>query len=231
MAAATALSPAEEKAGEVLRLRREIGRMQRRRSEESILPVSPALTALLPGGGLATGAVYQVAPAPSLLFSLMSAVSARGSWCAAVGMPSLGVEAAAAAGIDLSRFILVPSPDARWMSVLSALTEVVPLIAIHPPAPPHTAQAARLAARLRDRGSTVLSTSSWPQSEGRIEVSDPHWDGIGQGWGLLTERTVTITAHTRTTPRPLSVQVQMPDGQGTVQSATTPLIQLNRAVA
>ena len=39
---------ADVRAVEVLRLRREISRMQRRRSEHPLLPLDPALSSLLP---------------------------------------------------------------------------------------------------------------------------------------------------------------------------------------
>ncbi|BDZ37870.1 hypothetical protein [Microbacterium suwonense] len=177
----TALSPADERAGDIVRLRREIGRMQRRRSDDATLPLPPALQDLLPDQGLQTGTVYSISPSPSLLFALMGAVSQRGSWCAAVGMPALGLEAATAFGIDLSRLILVPSPAQRWLAVVSALAEVVPLIAVNPLSAVRDADAARLTARLRDRGCTVLSTSPWPQGEGLITLHDPHWEGLGEG--------------------------------------------------
>lgn len=212
------LSSSDERAGEVLRLRREIGRMQRRRSDTPVLPLPPALAALLPGRGLQTGTVYTVAPSPSLLFALMSAASQRGLWCAAVGMPTLGVEAAAASGIDLGRFVLVPHPGERWLAVVSALAEVVPLIAMNPGTRVRDADAARLAARLRDRGCTLLSTSPWPHAEGVIDLHDPHWGGIGEGWGVLAERTVTVTAHTRQMSQPQSLRVRLPTSHGGVDT-------------
>jgi hypothetical protein len=218
-----ALSPADERAGDILRLRREISRMQRRRSEDAVLPLHPALADLLPGRGLQTGTVYSVSPSPSLILALMGAVSQRGSWCAAVGMPTLGLEAAGSFGVELSRLILVPSPGQRWLAVVSALAEVVPLIAVSPGSAVRDADAARLSARLRDRGCTVLATSTWPQSEGLISLHDPHWSGIGEGWGLLSDRTVTVTAQTRSTPRPQSLRVQLPGGLGGVQAVPDPL--------
>jgi hypothetical protein len=219
----TALSPADERAGDVLRLRREIARMQRRRSDDAVLPLHPVLQGLLPERGLQTGAVYSVSPSPSLIFALLSAVSQRGSWCAAVGMPTLGLEAAASFGVELSRLILVPDPGERWLAVVSALAEVVPLIAVNPGSRVGDADAARLAARLRDRGCTVLATSPWPQSEGMISLHDPHWEGLGEGWGLLSDRTVTVTAQTRTTPRPQSLRVQLPGGLGGLEAVPVPV--------
>jgi len=217
-----ALSPAEERAGDILRLRREIGRMQRRRSDESSIPLPPALQDLLPQGGLQTGTVYSVSPSPSLLFALMSVNSQRGGWCAAVGMPTLGLEAAAGFGIDLSRLILVPEPGDRWLAVVSALAEVVPLIAMNPGTTVRDADASRLAARLRDRGCTLLTTSPWPQGEGLITLHDPHWEGLGEGWGLLSDRTVTLTAQTRSNPVPKSLRVRLPDDLGRIDAVVEP---------
>lgn len=129
--AIASLSPTgDSRAGEVLRLRREISRMQRRRSEQTLLPLDPAFASLLPEGGLQTGTSYSVSPSPSLVLALLGAASQKGLWCAVVGMPTLGVEAAAAFGIDLARLILVPTPGDRWLAATSALAEVVPLIVV-----------------------------------------------------------------------------------------------------
>ncbi|MEV7621103.1 hypothetical protein AB0N59_13300 [Microbacterium sp. NPDC089321] len=225
-----ALSPADERAGDILRLRREIGRMQRRRSDDAHLPMPSALRDLLPQGGLQTGTVYSVSPSPSLIFALMSTVSQRGGWCAAVGMPALGLEAATAFGIDLSRLILVPEPGERWLAVVSALAEVVPLIAMNPGSQVRDADAARLAARLRDRGCTLLTTSPWPQGEGLITLHDPHWEGLGEGWGLLSDRTVTVTAQTRSAPVPKSLRVRLPDDLGRIDTAVEPVVEPREAL-
>ncbi|MFS0894096.1 hypothetical protein [Microbacterium sp. 179-I 3D3 NHS] len=236
--AVTALSPTSDtRAGEVLRLRREISRMQRRRSEHALLPLDPAFGALLPEEGLQTGTAYTVSPSPSLVLALLSAASRKGHWCAVVGMPTLGVEAAAAFGIDLSRLILVPEPGDRWLAATSALAEVVPLIAVSPLSRVRDADVSRLSARLRDRGCTLLVTESpaagsasgassagrWPQSEGSIRLHDPHWHGLGAGWGLLSDCTVTVTALTRHSPRPSSVRVQLPGGHGALEAAAAEL--------
>ena len=231
--AVTALSPNSDiRAGEVLRLRREISRMQRRRSENAVLPLDPSLASLLPEEGLQTGAAYTVSPSPSLVLALLSAASRKGHWCAVVGMPTLGVEAAAAFGIDLARLILVPEPGERWLAATSALAEVVPLIVVTPGSRARDADVSRLSARLRDRGCTLLVTESsasadrWPQSEGSIRLHDPHWHGLGAGWGLLSDCTVTVTATTRHSPRPSSVRVQLPGGHGAIEAAAAELAAL-----
>jgi hypothetical protein len=228
--AVTALSPAgDSRAGEVLRLRREISRMQRRRSEQKLLPLDPAYSSLLPEQGLQTGTAYTVSPSPSLILSLLAAASGKGLWCAVVGMPTLGVEAAAAFGIALPRLILVPDPGDRWLAATSALAEVVPLIAVQPGSRARDTDVARLSARLRDRGSTLLVTESpasgaWPQSEGSIRLHDQQWLGIGEGWGLLEGSTATVTAKTRHSPLASSVRVRLPGSHGAVEELPTEVV-------
>lgn len=225
--AVTALSPVgDSRAGEVLRLRREISRMQRRRSELPLLPLDAAFSSLLPEQGLQTGTAYTVSPSPSLVLALLSAASRRGLWCAVVGMPTLGVEAAAAFGIALPRLILVPEPGDRWLAATSALAEVVPLIAVQPGSRARDADVSRLSARLRDRGGTLLVTEStsagvWPQSEGTIRLHDQHWEGIGEGWGLIEGSTATVTATTRHSPLPASVRVRLPGPLGAIEELPT----------
>lgn len=233
--AAATLSPAgDTRAGEVLRLRREISRMQRRRSEHTLLPLDPALSALLPEEGLQTGTAYTVSPSPGLVLALLSAASRKGHWCAVIGMPTLGVEAAAAFGIDLSRLILVPDPAERWLAATSALAEVVPLIVVHPGERARDADVSRLSARLRDRGCTLLIAEkpgdAWPQSEGSIRIHDPQWHGVGAGWGLLSDCTVTVTSRTRHRPLPSSVRVRLPGPRGFIE-AVSPTVEPRRITA
>jgi len=208
------------RAGEILRLRQEITRMQRRRSDLPLIPVHPALAPLFPDGGLQVGTTYALSSSPGLVAALLAAPSRNGSWTAAVGMPTLGLEALAGHGADLARLILVPEPGDRWLTVTSALSEVVPLIAVRPGSRLRDAEASRLSARLRDRGCTLLLVSSapWPQSEGSIRVHDPRWHGLGEGWGLLEGCDVTVTAQTRRSPVPRSVRVRLPGALGTMES-------------
>src|SRR4051794_37258553 len=75
------------------------------------LPVVPELGALLPGHGLRRGSTVAVtagrsataAGGTSLLLALLAEASRKGSWCAVVGVPSLGAIAAAESGVALDR--------------------------------------------------------------------------------------------------------------------------------
>ena len=226
MTLASMIAPdADTRAEDVLRLRREITRMQRRRSDLPLIPVPPPLQPILPEGGLQVGTTYALSPSPGLIGALLAGASRTGAWCAAVGMPTLGVEALAGHGVDLDRLLLVPAPGSRWLSVVSALSEVIPLIAIRPSASVREAELSRLSARLRDRGCTLLVVSAtpgaslvWPQSEGSLQVHDPQWRGLGSGWGALQECEVTVTARTRRSPAPQSVRVRLPGAHGTIEA-------------
>ncbi len=201
------------------RLRGEITRMQRRRAEESLLPLDPALAGLLPEPGLRVGSAYSIEPSPSLLGALLAPPSQKGTWCAVIGMPTIGLEALAGFGVDLRRLILVPDPGPRWLTVASALSEVTPLVAVRPQTPLREQDAARLSARLRDRGCTLLVTAPWPQSEATLRLEEPEWHGLHDGWGLLEGRTVTVSASSRRQAAPQRVRVLLPGPAGTVAPA------------
>jgi hypothetical protein len=211
------------RAQEVHRLRSEISRMQRRRSDVPFLPLDPALENLLPDSGLRVGSAYSISPSPSLLGALLAPPSQKGSWCAIIGMPTIGVEAMSDLGVDLERLVLVPDPGQRWLTVATALSEVIPIIAVHPRSRVADADVARLNARLRDRGCTLLVTAPWPQSEATIKVEATEWHGLGSGWGLLSDRTVTLRASGRRFESGRRIRVQMPTSLGLVDTAPAAL--------
>ncbi|KDA06358.1 hypothetical protein DC31_11025 [Microbacterium sp. CH12i] len=197
--------------------------MQRRRSDVPFLPIDPAFEGLLPDSGLRVGSSYSISPSPSLLGALLATPSQKGAWCAVIGMPTIGVEAMAGFGVELERLVLVPDPGPRWLTVATALSEVIPLIAVHPRSRVSDADIARLNARLRDRGCTLLVTAPWPQSEATIRVEETEWHGLGSGWGLLADRTVTLRASGRRHEGSSRVRVRMPTSLGRVDTVAPPL--------
>jgi hypothetical protein len=222
----------EDAAGEVHRLRAQLERVQGRRLDAAVLPTPPALADLLPGGGLRAGAAYSLAPSSTLLLSLLARPTRAGSWCAAVGMPELGAEAAAGLGVVLDRLVLVPEPGPRWLAVAATLAEVMTIVAVRPQGRVSDAEMSRLQARLRDRGAALLVQGNWPQAEASLEVADPRWTGLGQGHGYLAEREVTVTVHSRRSPVPRRARMLLPDHTGSLTpspTAPTPAVPL-RAV-
>lgn len=201
------------------RLRTQINRMQRSRAEASLLPLDPAFSGLLPDEGLRVGAAYTIDPSPSLLAALLAPPSQKGMWCAVIGMPTIGLEALADFGVDLSRLILIPEPGKRWLTIASALSEVLPLVAVHPQDRLREAEAVRLNARLRDRACTLLVTAPWPQNEAVLRLEGAQWQGLHDGSGLLSQRVVTVTATGRRQAMPQRVQVLLPGPSGTVAPA------------
>lgn len=173
--------------------------MQRNRLDTRAIPTHPALADLLPDGALAAGGRYQVAGSTTLALALLQGPSAAGAWCAVVGMPDVGVEAALGLGIDLERLVLVPHPGDQWMTVVSALIDVVSVVLVRPPVRDGRARvpemaAGRLAARLRQREAVLVSVGEWPQADAALAVGDSAWAGLGAGFGRLTARQVTVSS-------------------------------------
>ena len=209
----------QEQGSELERLRAGVERMQGRKLDAPVLPVHPALAALLPGGKLRLGAAYSLAPSTSLLLALLAGASQAGSWCGAVGIPELGAEAAERLGVDLSRLVLIPDPGPRWLAVAATVAEVLPVIAVRPSSRVSDGDVSRLAARLRDRGSVLLVQGAWPQAEAVLEIERPSWSGLGRGHGYLSGREVTVRSSSRRWPVARTGRMLLPGADGTIQSA------------
>lgn len=167
---------------------------------DQLLPVLPALAPLVPGGSLRRGTVVGVGGpggASSLALALTAAASAAGSWVAAVGMADLGLVSAADAGLLLERFALVPTvaPD-QWAVVTAALLDALDVVLVRPGARVRPADARRLAARARERGSVLVPVGTpWPEAtDVRLAVVSSRWHGLDRGCGHLRAREVEVAA-------------------------------------
>src|ERR1700729_4458520 len=127
----------------------------------SILPVLPALAGLLPGGGLARGAVLTVDQPGLLCLALLAGASAAGAWCGAAGVPGLGVVAAAGMGAEPSRLMLVPEPGPGWPQVVASMLEACEVVVVRPPAPPSAQARRRLEGVLRRGGGVLIAAGAW----------------------------------------------------------------------
>ncbi len=196
-----------------------------------MLPVAPELSGLLPGRGLRRGSTVsvdagQTAPAgggTSLMLALLAAASRSGSWCAVVGLPTLGALAAEESGIALDRLALVPNPGPDWPTVVAALIDGVDVVVTAVPGPVSTSITGRLAARARQRGSVLVPFGDWTGADVTLRVDHGRWDGLGRGRGRLRRREVTVMAHGRgAAARPREITMWMPGI--TVRSAVIPPI-------
>ena len=203
---------------------------------ERVLPVLPQLAGLFPGGGLPRGGTVLLGPAQatdtpfgprsgtcapglsqprrapgltSMLLLLLAGSSSKGHWCAVVGLPELGLTAAAEMGADLSRVVLVPRPgsEGRWQSVVSTLLETVDLVCFAPGSPVRPTDARRLAARARER-----AVARWPgPSDLRCGVKESSWSGLESGHGLLSLRQLEAEVGGRgAASRPRRGRLQIP---------------------
>ena len=202
----------------VAELQARISTMQSRTLSSRLIPTHPAIASMLPGGGLQQGSVYSVDSSAMLLMTLLAAPSAAGSWCAVVGVPEFGIEAAERFGVDLERLVLVPHPGDQWLAVTAAIADVVDVVVARPPARASDSAVARLASRLRQRKSTLLMVGSWPQSEAMMSLGKSQWHGIADGHGHLAAREVTITVTSKNAGRPRSARLWLPDASQAVRA-------------
>jgi hypothetical protein len=166
-------------------------------ADERALPVPAPLAPLLPGEHLRRGSTVAVRRSVALALALVAEASASGSWVAAVGLPDLGVVAAAEAGIVLDRLALVPAPTRRtWAAVVAALLDAIDVVLVRPPAGVRVADTRRLAARARERGSVLVPLGdAWTDPvDLHLEVTASRWRGLGQGHGHLEARWVEVAA-------------------------------------
>jgi hypothetical protein len=182
------------------------------------VPVPSALEPVL-GAGLRRGSVVSVAglAAGSLGLALMAGASSAGGWCAAVGVPELGVAAAVGMGVDPARLVLVDEPGHRWPEVVAALLEGVEVVLLRPDGPPSPTVVRRLTALARRHGSVLVAAGAWEGAQLRLRAGEASWAGVGDGHGHLRGRRALVHAEGRGAAGPgRRAWVWLPDHNGTV---------------
>jgi hypothetical protein len=170
---------------------------------------------VLPWRGLRRGSTVAVRGSVALLFALLAQATEDGSWAAVVGLPGLGVVAAAEAGVEVSRLALIADPGDRPQSVVAALLDGVDLVVVGGSWSEQVAR--RLSARARHRGAVLLPFGSWPGADVELRCSGARWRGAGRGDGHLREREVTVRAEGRgAAARPRSCRLLLPGSSGAV---------------
>ncbi|PRY02283.1 hypothetical protein [Allonocardiopsis opalescens] len=186
------------------------------------LPVLPALRPVL-GAGLAPGSVVSVggAGAASLGLALLAGASEAGVWCGVVGVPELGVVAAAGMGVRLDRTLLVDEPGARWPDAVATLADAVGLVVARPVGRVAGPVVRRLSAVVRRSGCVLVVSGGWEGARLGLRMEWAEWVGAEDGRGHLRGRRARVAAE----PRGRSgagrrVSLWLPGPDGTVSAWT-----------
>lgn len=163
------------------------------------LPVPSALESLLPEGGLAKGSVVAYTGASSLLSGLLAAVTGAGGHAAVVGLPRLGLLAAAEMGARLDRLAVVTDPGSDPLEVASVLLDGLDLVVLGLNGASVPMSRTRvLTARARSKGSTLVVTGgSWAGPVLRIDTHVAGYSGLGRGCGRLRTVRLNVSVHGR----------------------------------
>ena len=164
---------------------------------DRVLPVVDQLASLFPTSGLRRGSTVAISgrASTSLALAVLAGPSRAGAWCAAVGLPSLGLVAAAEAGVALERLVFVADPGpAEWATVSAALLDALDVVLVRPPGAVRPVDVRRLTARARERGAVLLTMGPWPGPDVRLTGMGGEWEGLGDGHGHLRRRRVDVVS-------------------------------------
>jgi hypothetical protein len=198
-------------------------------ARDQMVPVLSGLADLVPEGGLQRGSTVVVEGGPgatSLALALAAGPSAAGGGVAVVGRDDLGLAAAVEAGIDPERLALVAEPPRdQWAAVVAALVGAVDVV-LAGPQRVGTADARRLAARARERGTVLVQIAGSRPGQGsglevdlRLVVTEAEWTGVGQGHGHLRARRLVVEATgRRRAARARRAELWLPDERGRIRA-------------
>ncbi len=190
-------------------------------AREQTLPVLEPLQTLFPDG-LRRGSTVGIEWSTSLALALAAGPSSEGSWLAVVGVSSLGLAAASELGVDLERLVAVADPpSASWGTVVATLVDAFDVVLVRPRRRVGVADARRLTARARERGSVLVvlsATATWPDAvDVELAIRSEEWHGIGDGHGHLHVRQAIVEAGgRRAAARTRRVRLWLPAAGGGV---------------
>ena len=212
---------------------------------QQIMPVSVGCRDLFPEGGLRRGSTVAVT-SPSLAFAIVAQASQTGSWlcaieCGGTGTASgaLGWVSAAEYGVALERVVVVRVAGDRARvagdgarvagdgvpAVVSAALDAFDVVLVSDVVlAPRDVR--RLHHRARERNAVLMAVERVSSLAGlgagadvRLEFSQQQWHGVGQGYGALERRSVTVSVQgRRAAARPRDVVVWLPNTDGSLHS-------------
>ena len=176
---------------------REVGAGSGALPDADLLPVLPALRDLLPHGALQRGSVVAAGNWNLLCAALAAGPVASGAWCAVAGIPEFGVVAAADAGLDPARLLLIPGLGPNWAQVVISLLDGCDVVLLRPPDRPPPQARRKLEAAIRRHGAALVIAGDWDGAHVRLRIAAQEWAGIGQGHGRLRGRRAHVVADGR----------------------------------
>ncbi|OKL54781.1 hypothetical protein BSZ39_02030 [Bowdeniella nasicola] len=163
------------------------------RMADDAWPVPPTLRPLLPGG-LPRGSAVHVAGSRMILWSLAAAIMGENRWCVVIGMRDVGWYAAGQAGVGLDRVLYLPT--GATSAVLAAAIDGADVVVLGSGGALGAGDRRALAGRLRNRGTTLLTTVAWP---GAISIAAEvvQASGCEDGAGYVTQRIIQVRTQGR----------------------------------
>ena len=208
---------------------------------ERVVAVHPALAGVLPQG-LPRGSTVRSTgqAAVSGAFLLAAAASQAGAWIGVAGLPALGIQACAEAGVVLDRVVAVRDragrrdagsrtgassgsdvsgfTDDTWGQVLGALIDGFDVVVFGAADRVRAGTARRVQSRLAHRGVVLLIVGATGSFSCDIEVDTrATWEGLEEGHGHLRARRVDVSVDGRRIRRTQRDSLWFPDAQGQVQ--------------
>lgn len=173
------------------------------------------LATLLPEGRLPRGAMTSVRGSNALLLAVLATDHKPGEWSAIVGAPTLGMLAAAQAGLELERLVLIPDPGPAAADVLAALVDGFDQVVIGPDARLAPSDRRRILARARDRDVALIDPQNPESATLTLDVDHRTWTGTDDGAGYLKTQTLHLERSGRgANAQPRRYKVTLPDTTG-----------------
>jgi hypothetical protein len=192
-------------------------------ARERTLPLLAAFEELVPQCALQRGSVVSChgAAAVSLALAVAAGPSQEGAWVGVVGFPTLGLAAAAEAGVVLERLVAVTGEfsDAQWADLLAACIDGFDVVVLGPGTQAvRPATVRRLLARLQSRGAVAVTVGA-PAfgSDLRFDCAESVWVGWGLGHGVAQGRVARVTLSGRRVPRTREARLWVPAVDGRVE--------------
>ncbi len=190
-------------------------------ARDRCVPVDEVFASMLPDAGLMRGRVVGCTgpAAMSLGLALASRAVVTGSWLAVVGVPKLGVEAAAELGVPLSRMVHIDTDGSPtvWAERVAAAADGFEVVIVRPPAGAVRVMR-RVRQRLQARGVVTIALEPAPGVGCDLEFStvEVGWSGLGRGHGHLHARRVVVRLAGRRVARPVERTIWLPGHSGRV---------------